>query len=57
MSKDRTYIMTDDEIEAAIYNWLDQSGSHVTDKFPGLEPLDLIHEGVVIKFEEAPDER
>ncbi len=50
--KNNTYIMTDDEIEAAVYNWLAQSGSRVTNQFSDLEPSGLIHEGVIIKFKE-----
>lgn len=52
--KNNTYIMADDEIEAAIYNWLAQSGSHVANQFSDLEPSGLIHEGVIIKFKESP---
>ncbi len=48
----KPYVMTHEEVEAAVYNWLDSSGSHVTDQFPDLDPLEIIHKGVTIQFEE-----
>ena len=44
------YTMTDEETKAAIYNWLDQSGSHVFKEFPNFEPLITINGEVKIYF-------
>lgn len=50
------YEMSEEEIEAAVHNWLASSGSHITDQFPGLEPTRIEHCGVTIEFEEDPEE-
>ncbi len=50
------YELSEEEIEAAIYNWLDMSGSHVTNQFPGLEPVRIEHCGIIVEFEEDPGE-
>ena len=52
-----TYKMAKDEIEAAVYNWLAQSGSHVINKFPDLEPLNIIHSTITIEFIEDVGEK
>jgi hypothetical protein len=53
MYKVPTYTLKEEEIEAAVYNWLDQSGGHILCMYPEREPFVHIENNkVVIYFEE-----